>query len=258
MPMGAGTALRGERDASRAARRFCSATASRGSGARASRRSTASFNCRARRHSRPPFAGSGKCHFRPTFCDPMVRPRWIAIVTRRCSLVRRARSPHRPPDSISPPNSSPSSQLRGIACVALTLLVGPATFLPVRATSLSEHCVPSERYDIPSDTVDTIATRRAAGGRVVAVGTTSVRALESAANDDGTIRPGPGRTNLVIGPGHRFRAVDGLLTNFHLPRSSLLALVAAFAGTTLALDAYRTATASSYRFYSYGDAMLIL
>jgi S-adenosylmethionine:tRNA ribosyltransferase-isomerase len=147
---------------------------------------------------------------------------------------------------------------RDIDCVALTLLVGPATFLPVRTASLASHCVPSERYDIPEATADAMAARRTAGGRVVAVGTTTVRALESAALADGSVRPGSGRTDLVIGPGHAFRAVDALLTNFHLPQSSLLALVAAFAGIELALAAYRTATRSAYRFYSYGDAMLIL
>ncbi len=147
---------------------------------------------------------------------------------------------------------------RGVACVALTLLVGPATFLPIRTSSLDAHSVPSERYDIPLETAAVIAARRASGGRIVAVGTTSVRALESAADADGTVRAGPGRTALVIGPGHRFRTVDGLFTNFHLPRSSLIALVAAFAGTEVTLDAYRAAVASGYRFYSYGDAMLIL
>ena len=147
---------------------------------------------------------------------------------------------------------------RGVTCVTLTLLVGPATFLPIRTASLTEHCVPSERYEVPAETVTTIAERRGAGGRVVAVGTTTVRALESAVGDDGTLRSGAARTDLVIGPGHRFRIVDGLLTNFHLPRSSLLALVAAFAGIEVALDAYRAATSARYRFYSYGDAMLIL
>jgi S-adenosylmethionine:tRNA ribosyltransferase-isomerase len=147
---------------------------------------------------------------------------------------------------------------RDIRCVALTLLVGPATFLPVRTASLASHTVPSERYDIPADTTAAISARHAAGGRVVAVGTTTVRALESAVRDDGTVRPGPGRTDLVIGPGHVFRTFDALLTNFHLPQSSLLALVAAFAGIEPTLAAYRTATRSGYRFYSYGDAMLIL
>ncbi len=143
------------------------------------------------------------------------------------------------------------------AC-SLTLIVGPATFLPVRATSLDDHSVPSERYTIPAATAATIQAARAAGRRVVAVGTTTVRALESAALADGTVRSGSGRTDLVIGPGHRFQAVDALVTNFHLPRSSLLALVAAFAGIDLTLSAYRVATTAGYRFYSYGDAMLIL
>ena len=99
---------------------------------------------------------------------------------------------------------------------------------------------------------------RGAGRRVIAVGTTTARALESATADDGTVRAEDGRTDLVIAPGHVFRGIDALLTNFHLPRSSLLALVAAFAGVELTLAAYRTATAAGYRFYSYGDAMLIL
>jgi S-adenosylmethionine:tRNA ribosyltransferase-isomerase len=147
---------------------------------------------------------------------------------------------------------------RGVACVALTLLVGPATFLPVRTASLTDHSVPAERYAIPGATATAIETTRAGGGRIVAVGTTTVRALESAATSSGTIQAGSGRTGLVIRPGHRFRAVDGLLTNFHLPRSSLLALVAAFAGTEPTLAAYGAATTSGYRFYSYGDVMLIL
>jgi S-adenosylmethionine:tRNA ribosyltransferase-isomerase len=147
---------------------------------------------------------------------------------------------------------------RGIPCVALTLIVGPATFLPVRTASLTDHSVPAERYTISAETASTLAATRAAGGRIVAVGTTTVRALESATGADGALRPGTRRTDLVIGPGHEFRAVDALLTNFHLPRSSLLALVAAFAGIEPTLSAYRLATASGYRFYSYGDAMLVL
>lgn len=147
---------------------------------------------------------------------------------------------------------------RGVVCVPLTLVVGPATFLPVRGTSLAEHRVPAERYEVPEATAHRINENRARGGRVVAVGTTSVRALETVADAKGVVRSGTGRTDLVIGPGHRFRCVDALFTNFHLPRSSLLALVAAFAGIETTLAAYRAATASSYRFYSYGDAMLIV
>jgi S-adenosylmethionine:tRNA ribosyltransferase-isomerase len=147
---------------------------------------------------------------------------------------------------------------QGVVCVSVTLIVGPATFLPVRTTTLSSHSVPSERYTIPVETAAAIESARAAGGRVVAVGTTTVRALESAVRPDSILQSGAGRTDLVLRPGHRFRVVDALLTNFHLPRSSLLALVAAFAGTEATLAAYRAATTSGYRFYSYGDAMLIL
>jgi S-adenosylmethionine:tRNA ribosyltransferase-isomerase len=147
---------------------------------------------------------------------------------------------------------------RGVDCVSLTLMVGPATFLPIRTQSLAEHSVPAERYEISPGTASAIAKARAAGGRIVAVGTTTVRALESVGAPDGVIRAQAGRTDLVIGPGHAFRVVDAMLTNFHLPRSSLLALVAAFAGIETTLAAYRAATASGYRFYSYGDAMLIV
>ncbi len=147
---------------------------------------------------------------------------------------------------------------RGARCVPLTLIVGPATFLPVRAASLAEHAVPPERYAIPVATAGAIAEARARGRRVVAVGTTTVRALETVAAKDGIVSAGTGRTDLLIGPGHVFRAVDALFTNFHLPRSSLLALVAAFAGVDTVLAAYRAATASRYRFYSYGDAMLVV
>jgi S-adenosylmethionine:tRNA ribosyltransferase-isomerase len=147
---------------------------------------------------------------------------------------------------------------QGINCHPLTLMVGPGTFLPVRTTSLADHSVPAERYEIPAATAQAIAEARAAGRRVVAVGTTTVRALETVAARDGVVRAGAGRTHLVIRPGHVFRAIDALFTNFHLPRSSLLALVAAFAGIETTLSAYRAATASGYRFYSYGDAMLVV
>lgn len=146
---------------------------------------------------------------------------------------------------------------QGVRCTTLTLLVGPATFLPVRDASLATHVVPPERYEIPGATAAAIATAQQSGRRVIAVGTTSVRALESAALEDGTVHAGAGRTDLLIAPGHRFCVVDALLTNFHLPRSSLMALVAAFAGTETTLAAYRAAAAAGYRFYSFGDAMLI-
>jgi len=147
---------------------------------------------------------------------------------------------------------------RGIANVTLTLLVGAGTFLPIRTDTLDAHCVPAERYEISEATATAIAETRKRKGRIVAIGTTTARALESAATDDGRVTAGANRTALVIAPGHDFRAVDALLTNLHLPRSSLLALVAAFAGTEPTLAAYGAAADAGYRFYSYGDAMLIL
>jgi len=144
----------------------------------------------------------------------------------------------------------------GVATASLTLHVGPGTFLPIRHDDLDAHVMEAERYVLPAATVERIAATRAAGGRVVAVGTTTVRALESAAAD-GTLRAGAGEAAVFIRPGHRFRAVDALLTNFHLPRSTLLALVAAFAGWDRIRTAYDEAVRLGYRFYSYGDAMLI-
>ena len=146
-------------------------------------------------------------------------------------------------------------EARGTAIAPLTLHVGIGTFKPVTAALVHEHRMEAERYEIPEAAAEAIARTRAAGGREVAVGTTVVRALEAAARDDGTVPAGPGRTDLFITPGHRFRVVDALLTNFHLPRSTLLMLVCAFAGRERVLAAYREAIAEGYRFYSYGDAM---
>ena len=114
-----------------------------------------------------------------------------------------------------------------------------------------------ERYEVPDATVAAIEACRRRGGRIVAVGTTSVRALESASDDEGKVSSGPGVTKLFIQPGYRFRVVDRLITNFHLPRSSLMMLVCAFAGQERLLDAYRVAVGERYRFFSYGDAMLL-
>ena len=147
----------------------------------------------------------------------------------------------------------------GIARTEITLHVGYGTFKPVRATVVEEHCVDPERYTIPPEAADAIARTRAAGGRIVAVGTTTTRALEDAAvRGSGRVVPGEAEAAAFIYPGFRFQAVDALLTNFHLPRSSLLMLVSAFAGRQRVLAAYREAVASGYRFYSYGDAMLIV
>jgi len=138
----------------------------------------------------------------------------------------------------------------------VTLHVGAGTFQPVRAEKIKDHIMHSERYTVPQTTVDAIAKAQANGGRVVCVGTTSLRALESAAAG-GALQAGSGETDIFITPGYRFRVVDVLLTNFHLPRSTLLMLVCAFGGLEQMFAAYRHAVAQEYRFFSYGDAMLI-
>jgi S-adenosylmethionine:tRNA ribosyltransferase-isomerase len=146
----------------------------------------------------------------------------------------------------------------GIQRAEVVLHVGAGTFRPLDAAALASGRLHAEAYSLPRETADAIAQARARGGRVVAIGTTTTRVLESCADDDsGGVRPGDGETDLFLRPGSRFRVVDAMLTNFHLPRSSLLLLVAAFAGREPILDAYREAIARGYRFYSYGDAMLI-
>lgn len=145
---------------------------------------------------------------------------------------------------------------RGIGHVFLTLHVGLGTFQPVRADSIEGHRMHAEWYQVPAAATETIRRTRGAGGRIVAVGTTVVRALEQAGRD-GELRAGEGWCDLFITPGFVFRQTDLIMTNFHLPRSTLLMLVAAFAGRDRVLRAYRLAVARGYRFYSYGDAMLI-
>jgi S-adenosylmethionine:tRNA ribosyltransferase-isomerase len=150
-----------------------------------------------------------------------------------------------------------SLRRRGIAIAAITLYVGPGTFLPVRSQRTEEHRMHRERYAVPRETAEAWSRTREQGGRVIAVGTTALRTLE-AASEGGRLREGPGATDLFVSPGYSFRAVDGLFTNFHLPRSTLLMLVAAFAGLDRILAAYREAVRERYRFFSYGDAMLIV
>jgi S-adenosylmethionine:tRNA ribosyltransferase-isomerase len=151
----------------------------------------------------------------------------------------------------------------GIGRAAVTLHVGYGTFKPVRVDRVEDHTVDAERYEIPIATAAAVREAHAAGRRVVAIGTTTTRALETAATGDHVVAAGPGLATTFIhpgsadAPGHRFRVVDALLTNFHLPRSSLVMLVAAFAGRELVLAAYRDAIARGFHFYSYGDAMLI-
>lgn len=150
---------------------------------------------------------------------------------------------------------------RGVGWATVTLHVGYGTFKPVRSETVEEHRVDPEPYVVSASAADAIRATRSQGGRVVAVGTTTTRALESAALRTGSVEPGAGVAELFIypeRPGFRFQAIDALLTNFHLPQSSLLMLVAAFAGRDLTLAAYRHAVEARFRFYSYGDAMLIL
>ncbi len=147
---------------------------------------------------------------------------------------------------------------RGAQIVEITLHVGYGTFEPVRARELIDHRVAPEPYQISEEAAEVINDARAGGRRIVAIGTTTTRALESAVGETGGVRAGSRMAQLTITPGYRFRVVDVLLTNFHLPRSSLLVLVGAFADRDFVLDAYAHAVRASYRFYSYGDCMLII
>jgi S-adenosylmethionine:tRNA ribosyltransferase-isomerase len=144
------------------------------------------------------------------------------------------------------------------AVAQLSLHIGLATFRPIHTDRVEEHDMHTEKYHIPEVTAEAVSRALAEGRRVVAVGTTTVRALESAAAEDGRVRPGLGETDLFITPGYRFRVVGGLLTNFHLPRSTLLVLVSAFCGREQILRAYAEAVEQEYRFLSFGDAMLIV
>jgi S-adenosylmethionine:tRNA ribosyltransferase-isomerase len=147
---------------------------------------------------------------------------------------------------------------RGVETAEIVLHVGPGTFRPVEVLDVRDHHVDPEPFTIPAEAAAAVNRARGEGRRVVAVGTTATRVLESAPGPEGTLAPGDGETRLVIIPGYRFRVVNALITNFHLPRSSLLLLVAAFAGRTHILAAYAEAVRRRYRFYSYGDATLLL
>ena len=146
----------------------------------------------------------------------------------------------------------------GVTIARVTLHVGLGTFRPVKTEQVEEHVMHSEHYEVSEQTAEAINSARAAGGRVVAVGTTTVRTLESSAGADGRVMPGTGWTSIFIYPGYTFRATDAMVTNFHLPKSTLIMMVSAFAGRDFVLDAYRKAVQEEYRFFSFGDAMLIL
>ena len=148
-------------------------------------------------------------------------------------------------------------EARGVSRHFVTLHVGAGTFLPVRAADTADHVMHAERGHIAAETAAALNDVKARGGKIVAAGTTSLRLLESAAGADGKLEPFQGETRLFITPGYRFRFVDRLLTNFHLPRSTLFMLVAAFSGLDLMRRAYAHAVAERYRFYSYGDACLL-
>ena len=147
---------------------------------------------------------------------------------------------------------------QGTSIAKLTLHVGLGTFRPVKEERIEDHPMHAEVYKVTEEAAGTINTARRAGGRIIAVGTTAVRTLETVAGEDGTVHPGEGETDIFIYPGYRFRAVDALITNFHLPQSTLLMLVSAFAGREQMLSAYRQAVEKEYRFFSFGDAMMIL
>ena len=149
-------------------------------------------------------------------------------------------------------------QAAGVVIAPVTLHVGLGTFLPVRVENVLDHKMHSELYHVPETTAAAVNRARQQGGRVFALGTTSARALETAATTDGTLQSGSGDSDIFIYPGYQFKIIDGLITNFHLPKSTLLMLVSAFAGKDFILSAYRHAVAKKFRFFSYGDCMLIL
>jgi S-adenosylmethionine:tRNA ribosyltransferase-isomerase len=144
-----------------------------------------------------------------------------------------------------------------VATAFVTLHVGAGTFLPVKTEDLAEHRMHAEWGEVDAATAQRLNAVRAAGGRIVCVGTTSLRLLESATGEDGVVRPFSGETAIFITPGYRFRAADGLMTNFHLPKSTLFVLVSAFAGLDAMRAAYAHAIGTGYRFYSYGDTSLL-
>lgn len=146
---------------------------------------------------------------------------------------------------------------KGVTVAKVTLHIGLGTFRPVKADNILDHIMHSEYYEISAETADIINEKKKQGGRIISVGTTSTRVLESVAADDGVLKAGSGETDIFIYPGYRFKCIDGLITNFHLPESTLMMLVSALAGREFILKAYEEAVAKRYRFFSFGDAMFI-
>lgn len=149
-------------------------------------------------------------------------------------------------------------QQMGVKLAYITLHVGLGTFRPVKVDNILEHVMHSEYFEVSTETADIINRTKAAGGNIISVGTTSTRTLESIASEDGAIKPGSGWTDIFIYPGYKFKVIDGLITNFHLPESTLVMLVSALAGRENVMHAYSEAVKESYRFFSFGDAMLII
>jgi S-adenosylmethionine:tRNA ribosyltransferase-isomerase len=147
---------------------------------------------------------------------------------------------------------------QGVAVAPVLLHVGLGTFRPVKAADITRHRMHEEYYEVPEETAALIAAAKERGGRIIAVGTTTTRCLESAADENGRLRPGSGWTGIFIYPGYKFKVIDGMVTNFHLPKSTLLMMVSALAGREKILAAYREAVERRYRFFSFGDAMLII
>jgi S-adenosylmethionine:tRNA ribosyltransferase-isomerase len=198
-------------------------------------------------------------------CGHMPLPPYVRRPDRASDRERYQTIYAREPGSIAAPTAGlhftasllERLRARAIETAEIVLHVGPGTFRPVAVEDVADHRLPPEPYEIPTETAAAVAAAKARGRRVVAVGTTSARTLEGAARD-GVVTPGAGETAIVIVPGHRFQVIDALVTNFHLPRSSLLLLVSALAGRERVLAAYAEAVRREYRFYSYGDAMLVV
>lgn len=189
---------------------------------------------------------------RPTGIEPEDRQRYQTVFARwPGSSAAPTAGLHFTPELIARLES------RGVRFAQITLHIGQDTFQPIQTPTLEAHPIHSERYEISPEAARIINANRQAGGRTIAVGSTSVRTLESAAGEGSTVTPGSGTTRLYIRPGYSFRMVQALITNFHLPRTTLLALVAAFAGSDQWRAAYEEAIRDRYRFYSFGDAMLI-
>jgi S-adenosylmethionine:tRNA ribosyltransferase-isomerase len=190
---------------------------------------------------------------RPTGSEPEDRERYQTIFAReRGAIAAPTAGLHFTPGILE------RLRLKKVQVVEITLHVGYGTFEPVRVSQVEDHSVRPELVKITAEVAETINSARRAGQQIIAVGTTTTRALESANDAEGDVTPLTAMSNLTITPGHKFRVVDAMLTNFHLPQSSLLLLVSAFAGRELTLAAYRHAVLERYRFYSYGDCMLII